>query len=98
DMAGWLMSFFQLTLGAADYMIPKPKAHDVMRSYSDCEDFASFCLSACERACMQLGFGDSSMVFGPTLYPVLLYTQPLRQSFLQQALTLPLHEIESKAA
>jgi hypothetical protein len=98
DMPGWLISFFHLTLGAADYMIPKPKAQEVMVAYRNCEDFASFCLFACERACRQLGFGDSSMVFGPTLYPVLLYTQPLRQSFLQQALLLPLNEIEAKAA
>lgn len=98
EMPGWLLAFFHLALGAADYMIAKPKAREVMRCYENCDDLAALCLQCCERTCQALGFGDASMIFGPTIYPVLLYTGQLRQKFLERALTSPISQISVKAA
>ncbi len=93
DMPGWLLNFFQLSFGAADYTVPVPRANEVMAAYKSCQDVASFCYEGAIRVCMSLGFGENSLDFAPAINPVLLQTSSLRSQCLKSALMLPTQEL-----
>jgi len=93
DMPGWLLNFFQLSFGAADYTIPVPRANEIMVAYQSCQDVASFCYDGAIRVCMSLGFGENSLDFAPAINPVLLQTRYLRSQCLENALMLPVQNL-----
>ncbi len=93
----WLRNFFRLAFGAADYMIQKPTAWEVMHAYGRCNDMVALCMEACCRLCGELGFGIASMTFSPAVMPVVLQTGEVRQSVLRDALALSLDELRAAA-
>ncbi len=97
SLPDWLRTFFRISFGAADSMLPKPTAWEVMHAYGRCQDMVSLCMEACCRVCTELGFGVASMNFSPAVMPIVLQTGTLRQQILKEALTCPLHELNSMA-
>lgn len=93
----WLRQFFRLAFGAADYMIAKPTAWEVMHAYGRCHDMVALCMEACCRVCDELGFGIASMTFSPAVMPIVLQTGQIRQRVLQEALALSLKELRRQA-
>jgi hypothetical protein len=91
----WLISFLRIALGATDILIPYPRAMDVFAEYSDCDDMRSLCREAAVRAAGRLGFGENSEVFAAAVVGLLVYNREDRQRVLQDALTLPIGEIQS---
>lgn len=89
SMPAWLLTFLRLAFGATDYMIPKPKAKDVVLSYENCGNISDLCFEASTRVATALGFGQSSATFAPAFAPILIQAAPLRQQILEKALTLP---------
>jgi len=93
----WLRTFFRLGFGAADYMIAKPSAWEVMHAYGRCHDMVSLCMEACCRVCGELGFGVASMTFSPAVMPIVLQTGALRQGILKDSLGSPIKELRERA-
>jgi hypothetical protein len=97
DMPRWILTFLRLGFGATDYMLPRPKAMDVMMSYEHCDDYAALTLQSSVKIARILGFGNNSNTFAAAIGPVLLQTAPLRQQILEKALTLPIETILNQA-
>lgn len=92
-MPDWLLTFLRLAFGATDYMIPRPTAADVMGAYEHTSDLTELCLQSSVKVAQILGFGEHARIFAPSISPVLLKTEALRQQILQKALMLPAETI-----
>lgn len=97
ELPAWLRTFFRLSFGAADFMIAKPTAWEVMHAYGRCQDMVSLCMEACCRVCDELGFGRAAVTFGGVVMPIVLQTAGFRHKTLQEALTLPIAELRRQA-
>jgi hypothetical protein len=96
-MPAWLLTFLRLGFGATDYMIPKPKAIDVMLSYDDCDEYLALVRQVAYKIAHMLGFGAHARIFADPLAQILTETGPLRQQILEKALTLPIETILQQA-
>ncbi len=92
----WLLSFLRLALNASDYLIPTPKALDVMRAHDNHSSLGSLCQAASVRTCQALGFGEFSPGFAAAVNKVFFQTAPQRQQILEEALALPLETMRSR--
>lgn len=89
-MPPWLLTFLRLAFGASDYVLPHPKAQEVLSKYEDTSDLTALALQCSIKVASLLGFGDAAETFAPVFSPIVLQTNSSRYQILHDALTLPL--------